>query len=171
MESLLNVRSPLDPKSKTADSGRERDEATSRAMHPSSAIEMAEEDRWNAGIGRGGAFGNRSTQVEQEGLELTAWEFRDEAAEVEEKKAAAKQTRSVTDAVKPAAVEIASAEAGSDTPEAHRIADALANPPSLDTSDRSTAPSVQAGRYAFVDVSGKSRWKQDKKPKRGHTKP
>lgn len=166
MESLLNVRSPLDPKSKTADSGRERDEATSRAMHPSSAIELAEEDRWSAGIGRGGAFGNRSTQVEQEGLELTAWEFRDEAAEVEEKKAAAKQARTVNTAVTPAAVEMATAEAGSDTPEAHRIADALANPPSSDAVDKSPTASIHAGKYAFVDVSGKSRWNQEKKSKR-----
>jgi polygalacturonase len=135
-------------------------------MHPSSAIELAEEDRWSAGIGRGGAFGNRSSQTEHEGLELTAWEFRDEAAEVEEKKVAAKQARSVTDAVKPVAVEMASADAGSDTPEAHRIAEALANPPTSDLSEVLPAPTVQAGRYAFVDVSGKSRWKQEKKNKR-----
>lgn len=166
MESLLNVRSPLDPRTKAADSGRERDEATTRALHPSSAIESAEEDRWNAGIGRGGSFGNRSAQVEQEGLELTAWEFRDEAAEVEERKASVKQSRSVTSAVKAAAVEVASAEAGSDTPEAHRIADALAHPPVAESTSQSSATSHHAGKYAFVDVSGKSKWKQDKKVNR-----
>lgn len=159
MESLLNVRSPLDPKTKIADSGRERDEATSRATHPSSVVERVEEDRWEAGLGKGGSFGNRSSQVEHEGLELTSWEFRDEEAEVSEKKAAAKHLRSSRDAIREAADEAATAKAGSDTPEAHRIAEALAHPPSV-SAPRSSTLSKQAGQYAFVDISGQSRFKQ-----------
>lgn len=165
MEGLLGVRSPLDPISKKTDAVRERDESTSRALHSSTDVERIEEDRWQAGIGKGGAFGNRTSQVEREGLERTTWEFRDEETEVRERKVAAK-TAGSGPAVKQATDEVAAAMAGSDTPEAQRVQEALAHPPRPATSRQPREPSVQAGKYTFVDVSGGARWKLDKKDKR-----
>lgn len=82
-----------------------------------------------------------------------------------ERKAAARDSSSTKQAVKDAADEVATAQAGSDTPEAHRIADALAHPPSPPT--QSTKAEIHAGKYNFVNVSGQGRWKQDKKSKQG----
>lgn len=160
MEDLLGVRSPLNPKSKTIDAARERDETTSRALHPSSNVERVEEDRWEAGIGRGGAFGHRTSQVEREGLERTVWEFRDEETEMRERKAASSKEIGDRDGVRQAVQEVAAAQAGSDTPEAHRIASELANPPSQSTQPIAAAtPSAKAGKYTFVNVSGQGKWK------------
>lgn len=159
MEDLLGVRSPLNPRTKAADAVRERDEATTRALHASSNVEQIEEDRWDAGIGRGGAFGQRTTQTEREGIERTVWEFRDEETEVREKRAASTSDFS-SQGLKQAVQEVAAAQAGSDTPEAQRVAVEMAHPPSTPSDRGLPEVSNKAGKYTFISVSGQSRWKR-----------
>jgi hypothetical protein len=78
MESLLGARSPINKKTMSIDAVLERTEATARDLHPSTGVERDEEQRWDANIGQGGAFGNRAAQGSREGVERTVWEFRDE---------------------------------------------------------------------------------------------
>lgn len=51
--------------------------------HISVGIEREEEDRFEAGIGAGGPFGNMVGQVGNEGIERTVWEFKDEGEPIE----------------------------------------------------------------------------------------
>ena len=85
MESLLAVESTSDPRSKQKQfSERIQREATQlRNSHRSTSVEKEEEQRWEAGVGSGGAFGDRVRQGKAEGIERSAWEWRDEDAILE----------------------------------------------------------------------------------------
>ena len=62
----------------------------------STSVESEEEQRYLKGLGAGGAFGDQSTQQDQEGIERTVWEYRDEGF----KESAAEQAAAVRAAVK-----------------------------------------------------------------------
>jgi hypothetical protein len=46
--------------------------------HTSTSAEAEEEQRFTAGVGAGGAFGNQNAQQGNEGIERAVWEFREE---------------------------------------------------------------------------------------------
>ena len=77
MESLLGVRRPLRDSSK-AQSVLDKDAALARDDVPGTVVEREEEERLDAGIGSGGAFGIPMAQERAEGIERTVWEFRSE---------------------------------------------------------------------------------------------
>jgi hypothetical protein len=170
MEGLLGVKSPLDPMTKAGDAARERDEATQRAAHPSTGIERAEEDRWDAGLGSGGSFGDRATQATSEGIERTVWEFRDEETEMKEKRAVkeAELAAKAKPGVRDAAEEVLAAQTGSATPESARVVEAMTNRPvdqarqEAQEAREAAAHSARKGGFNFVDVSGQAKWKQAK---------
>lgn len=173
MEGLLGVKSPVNPHTKSEDAARERDEATTRASHPSGGIERVEEDRWDAGIGSGGAFGDRSTQAGSEGIERTVWEFRDEETEMREKRAVKEAgAAKAKPGVRAVAEEVLAAQAGSTTPESARVVEALTHRPvdqaKQETQDakEAAAHSARKGGFNFVDVSGQGKWQEGKKGKK-----
>jgi hypothetical protein len=84
MEPLLGVQPLRNPQTQVIEPGLERAEAASRGSHASTGIERVEEERWDAGIGAGGAFADRVATERAEGLERTVWEFRTEESQVEE---------------------------------------------------------------------------------------
>jgi hypothetical protein len=172
MEGLLGVKSPLDPMTKTSDNARERDEATQRASHPSTGVERVEEDRWDAGIGSGGSFGDRSTQARSEGIERTVWEFRDEETEMREKRAVKEaELAKAKPGVRAVAEEVLAAQIGSATPESARVVEAMTHRPvdqakqEAQEAKEAAAHSARKGGYNFVDVSGQAKWKQSKSRK------
>ena len=166
MEGLLGVKSPLDPMTKSADNARERDEATQRAAHPSTGVERVEEDRWDAGIGQGGSFGDRASQATSEGIERTVWEFRDEETEMKEKRAMkeAELAAKAKPGVRAVAEEVLAAQAGSATPESARVVEAMTNRPvdqakqEAQEAKEEEAHSAKRGGFNFVDVSGQGKW-------------
>jgi hypothetical protein len=173
MEGLLGVKSPVDPRTKIEDAARERDEATSRAAHPSGGIERVEEDRWDAGIGSGGAFGDRATQAGSEGIERTVWEFRDEETEMREKRAVKEAgAAKAKPGVRAVAEEVLAAQAGSATPESARVVEALTHRPvdqakqEAKEAKEEAAHSARKGGFNFVDVSGQAKWGAGKKGKK-----
>lgn len=77
MQPLLGVQSAIDPRTRQFSERLQREEALSREVHPSSRAELEEEQRWDAGIGATGAFGD-PTRKTNEGLQRTIFEWRDE---------------------------------------------------------------------------------------------
>ena len=80
MEPLLAVHTAIDPRTKQYSERIQREAAQSRETHPSTNVEREEEQRYEAGVGSGGAFGDRLEQSKTEGIERSAWEWRDEDA-------------------------------------------------------------------------------------------
>jgi hypothetical protein len=152
MESLLGARSPINKKTMSIDAVLERTEATARDLHPSTGVERDEEQRWDANIGQGGAFGNRAAQGSREGVERTVWEFRDEEMVLAERVA----ERAARESVKSkggVAELVAEADAAPETPEhAHQHAQAVRK--TKRESPSTTAPSGHKSPFRFVDTSG-----------------
>lgn len=74
METLLDVKSPVDQKTRAISVQKQRAEELERTSHPSTAAEVEEEER-----GSMGAFGDPRTQAEEQGLERDSWAFVSEA--------------------------------------------------------------------------------------------
>ncbi|WWC87571.1 uncharacterized protein L201_002461 [Kwoniella dendrophila CBS 6074] len=86
MEPLLGVQLPLNPSTKEHDSARARQIDMAHDAHPSTSAERLEEQRWDSGVGQEGSFGSRSRENASSGVERTAWEFRDEETDLEDRR-------------------------------------------------------------------------------------
>jgi hypothetical protein len=148
MEPLLDVRSPIDPKTKSIHATLERVEASDRQTHPSSIAEKNEEERWDAGIGQGGAFGKPLADRQREGLERAVWEFRAQESVVEERRVVREATKGEDEGEAVVAAEAA----GLETPNTIKRAKTV-------TEESTEMPSqvVQASKtaYRFIDTSSK----------------
>lgn len=80
MEPLLAVQTTVDPRTRQYSERIQREAAQTRRSHPSTSAEKEEEQRWESGVGLGGAFGNRVKQGNTKGIERSAWEWRGEDA-------------------------------------------------------------------------------------------
>lgn len=80
MEPLLAVHTAFDPRTKQYSERVQREAALIRESHPSSSVEREEEQRYEAGVGDSGAFGDRMMRGQTEGIERSAWEWRNEDA-------------------------------------------------------------------------------------------
>jgi hypothetical protein len=160
MEPLLGVRSPIGPRTKAIDVSLEREETTSRLLHPSTSVELQEEERWDANIGEGGAFSDRVAQEKREGIERTVWEFRAEEMVLAERKAE-QAAREAVGGKGETAERVAEADATAETPEqAHTHAHAHAVKERKELPSR-TASSGAKAPFKFIDTSSlSSRGKQ-----------
>ncbi|ODO08411.1 hypothetical protein L198_00141 [Cryptococcus wingfieldii CBS 7118] len=86
MEPLLGVRTPINPRTKKYDVAIARDIDMAYESHPSVSAERLEEQRFESGVGQEGAFGDRSRESAQPGIERTAWEWRDEEKALEDRR-------------------------------------------------------------------------------------
>lgn len=146
MESLLGVRRPLRDSSK-AQSVLDKDAALARDDVPGTVVEREEEERLDAGIGSGGAFGNPMVQERAEGIERTVWEFRSEEMVEAEKAAEAKAAAAVeTDAEK----KVAESEAAPEVPDQPKHVEEV----KVELKER-PAKVVRPGKtvYRFIDTS------------------
>ncbi|WWC59921.1 mitochondrial 37S ribosomal protein mS45 [Kwoniella dejecticola CBS 10117] len=84
MEPLLGVQIPINPSTKEHDAARARHIDQAHDSHPSTSAERLEEQRWDSGVGQEGAFGAKTRENASEGVERTAWEFRDEEQNLED---------------------------------------------------------------------------------------
>ncbi|GMK54394.1 hypothetical protein CspeluHIS016_0109800 [Cutaneotrichosporon spelunceum] len=87
MEVLLGVQSPM--KNKTVSLESRRSEEQARALHPSTKAEQDEEWIKEHSTSHGGAFGDLHKQAKYEGMVMEAWQFKDEAEVIADRKAAA----------------------------------------------------------------------------------
>lgn len=87
MEVLLGVQSPA--KGKVISLESRRAEEQSRALHPSTKAEQDEEWAKEHSTSHGGAFGDLHKQAKYEGMVMEAWQFKDEAEVIADRKAAA----------------------------------------------------------------------------------
>jgi len=176
MEPLLAVHTAIDPRTTKHNERIQRDFALARESHPSTGVEREEEQRFEAGVGRGGAFGDRDTQGKSEGIERSTFEWRDEEgvlASNEAKEAATEATRHATkEAARRGTTsdpiegegervlgEVAAAEeafptpltASSESPDHQRHKASRASPPST----AAEAVGEKSTVYRFVDTSGR----------------
>lgn len=94
MEPLLGIRTLRDAKSKIISDRMARDEASQRGATMGSRVEREEEERYEAGIGQGGAFSSETAELGS--LERTVWEFRSEEMTMEERTAEAAARQAVS---------------------------------------------------------------------------
>lgn len=147
MEPLLGVEPPVRSEGKKQ-SVIDAEAAQYREEIPGTAIEREEEERLDAGIGEGGAFGNMVKQKRAEGIERTAWEFRSEELVMMEKQAEAKAAAGAeTEAEKL----VAEQEAAPSTPDQVHHKDA----PVVDKVKQLPSRTVRPNKtkYRFVDTS------------------
>ncbi|WVR04105.1 hypothetical protein IAU60_001104 [Kwoniella sp. DSM 27419] len=85
MEPLLDVQTPINPNTKEHDAARARQIDLARDAHPSTGAERLEEQRWDSGVGQEGSFGSRARSASSDGIERTAWEYRDEEKALEDR--------------------------------------------------------------------------------------
>jgi len=79
MEPLLGTASGLDARTRQYSERAQRDATMERETHPSTMVEREEEHRFEAGVGEGGAFAERSKHdSSREGIERPVWEYRNE---------------------------------------------------------------------------------------------
>lgn len=151
MEPLLGIRSIRDSKSKSISDRLARDEASYRGGAMGTRIEKEEEDRFEAGIGEGGAFSSK--MAEKQPIERTVWEFRSEEMMLAERAAEA-AARSAASSEGLAAELLAEAEVAPSTPEQEHIAHQEASEPAH---DHTALPSHQRSNarttFRFVDTS------------------
>ncbi|WRT65396.1 uncharacterized protein IL334_002339 [Kwoniella shivajii] len=86
MEPLLGVQIPVNPGTKQHDAARARQIDIAHDSHPSTGAERLEEQRWDSGVGQEGSFGSRTRESGSKGVERTAWEFRDEEQDLEDRR-------------------------------------------------------------------------------------
>ncbi|WVQ63036.1 uncharacterized protein L199_001187 [Kwoniella botswanensis] len=86
MEPLLGVQTPINPSTKEHDAARARQIDLAHDSHPSTSAERLEEQRWDSGVGQEGSFGSRTRENSSKGVERTAWEFRDEERDLEDRR-------------------------------------------------------------------------------------
>ncbi|KAK8861297.1 hypothetical protein IAR55_002116 [Kwoniella newhampshirensis] len=86
LEPLLGVQVPINPNTREHDASRARQIDLAHDSHPSTATERLEEQRWESGVGQEGAFGGRTRDAAKQGIEHTAWEFRDEETVLEDRR-------------------------------------------------------------------------------------
>ncbi|WWC68931.1 mitochondrial 37S ribosomal protein mS45 [Kwoniella pini CBS 10737] len=84
MEPLLGVQIPINPSTREHDAARARYIDQAHDSHPSTNAERLEEQRWDSGVGQEGSFGARTRENASEGVERTAWEFRNEEQNLED---------------------------------------------------------------------------------------
>ena len=166
MESLLGVETGFDPRSKQYVERIQREATQLRVSHPSTSVEREEEQRWEAGVGGGGAFGDRVGQGKAEGIERSAWGWRDEHAILEANrvmeavKEAAKQAAEVSAKSGDPVVgegsrvlgEVAAAEEAFPTPLSAKIR-ATENP--TRTASQQSLPEQTSGTFRFIDTSSR----------------
>lgn len=143
MEPLLGTLPLRNPRTKTIEPGLEREELASRISHSSTGIERVEEERWDAGIGQGGAFADRVSTEREEGTERTVWEFRTEESEVEEKGVKAGK---VQEGLKQLA-------AAPSTPESDKVVAAVQPHPKEKKSSEKIKQQSARVAFRFVDTS------------------
>lgn len=145
MEPLLGVEpAPTDNRKQSV---VDREAARLREEIPGTAVEREEEERLDAGIGKGGAFANMVKQNQAEGIERTAWEFRSEELVLAEKVAEAK---AAAGAETVAEKKVKEQEAAPDTPDqTHAQAEVV------DVAKKLPSKTVKPGKtkYRFVDTS------------------
>lgn len=93
MEPLLGVRTPISPRTRQHDPALARELDLAHEAHPSTAAERLEEQRFDAGIGEEGAFGQRTRESTKPSIERTVWEFMDEESALLEKETQGQKTR------------------------------------------------------------------------------
>jgi hypothetical protein len=142
MEPLLGVEaSPRDANAKKQ-TILDREAAAVREAIPGTAIEREEEERLDAGIGGGGAFGDANDVPSN--VERTVWEFRSEEMVMREREAEAKAAAGAETGAEKA---VAEQDAAPDTPEQVHV----------QVKEEKVLPSksVKRGKYRFVDTSAK----------------
>ncbi len=181
MEPLLAVPTAIDPRTKQYSERIQREAVQTREAHPSTGVEREEEQRWEVGVGSGGAFGDRKCQG-KEGMERSVWEWRDEDAVLE----ASEAMEAAKEAAKKAARgparsdqgegegervlgEVAAAEEAFPTPLSHRMeaVEQMSNNPARAPGPSTiTGTSVKTTVFRFVDISSRGMF-QDKHVQKG----
>lgn len=89
----MGVGTPINPRTKQHDPALARELDLAHEAHPSTAAERLEEQRFDAGIGEEGAFGQRTRESTKPSIERTVWEFMDEESALLEKETQGQKTR------------------------------------------------------------------------------
>jgi hypothetical protein len=119
----------------------DREAAQLREGIPGTVAEREEEERLDAGIGRGGAFGN--SRNSEKSIERTVWEFRSEEMVMAEKAAEAKAAAGAETGAEKAVKE---QEAAPDTPDQVHV----------EIKEEKVLPKTKAvkrGNFRFVETS------------------
>ena len=163
MEPLLAVHTSTDPRTKQYSERIQREGAQLRGAHPSTTVEREEELRFEAGLGAGGAFGDRNRHGKKEGVEKPAWEWRDEDAVIEGAETAG-DTKTAVKAVgaQGEGAKVVEAEEAFPTPLTRQIHREVEDALERVTRKAGQNPSVPTGTlgqtksaYRFIDTSGR----------------